>query len=196
MDTQVKPLVSVVVPVYKVEKYIARCIESILAQTYRNLELILVDDGSPDNSGAICDAYAAIDGRIRVIHTSNNGASHARNTGMKSAVGEFLVFIDSDDWVEPEHIALLLPVGNEDFVYCGYNTLVQGKKISDYSFDTQVVSREQWSDDFAIFWKKYTMWSMCRGCYRIELIRSSQLVLNQDMTVGEDEQFNLRYVDR
>ena len=109
-------LVSVVVPVYNVEAYIARCIESILSQTHRNLELILVDDGSLDHSGAICDAYAEKDSRILVIHQENAGVSKARNAGIDQAKGEYLSFVDSDDWIEPDHIQSLLPIDGEDMV--------------------------------------------------------------------------------
>ena len=91
------PLISVIIPVYRVEKYLDRCLRSITEQTYRNLEIILVDDGSPDNSGAICDAWAARDSRIRVSHKKNAGAGAARNTGLDVASGDIVSTIDSDD---------------------------------------------------------------------------------------------------
>lgn len=93
------PRISVIVPVYKVEKYLPECIDSILAQTFTDFELILVDDGSPDNSGKICDDYATRDSRIRVFHKENGGVSSARNLGIDNATGEWMTFIDSDDWV-------------------------------------------------------------------------------------------------
>lgn len=94
--------ISVIVPVYKAEKYLPQCIDSILAQTYRNLEIILVDDGSPDRCGEICDEYARRDARIRVIHQQNRGVSAARNAGINSAVGAYIGFVDADDWIEPD----------------------------------------------------------------------------------------------
>ncbi len=97
-----RPLISVIVPVYNAEIYLNACINSILAQTYENLEIILVDDGSPDSSGNICDTYAEKDSRIKVIHKENGGVSSARNTGLDSATGEFISFIDSDDTVHPK----------------------------------------------------------------------------------------------
>ena len=97
-----KPLISVIVPVYKVEDYLGRCVDSLLNQTYENLEIILVDDGSPDGSGKICDAYAERDGRVRVIHKENGGLSSARNAGLDIAGGEYVGFVDSDDWMD-EH---------------------------------------------------------------------------------------------
>ncbi len=95
------PLISVIVPVYKVEKYLDKCVSSIVEQTYTNLEIILVDDGSPDNCPAMCDAWAEKDSRIRVIHKENGGLSDARNVGMAVATGEYIAFVDSDDWVDP-----------------------------------------------------------------------------------------------
>lgn len=94
-----EPLVSVIVPVYKVEQYLPRCIDSIIGQTYENLEIILVDDGSPDSCGKICDEYAAKDPRIKVIHKENAGVSAARNTGLDTATGEYIMFVDSDDYL-------------------------------------------------------------------------------------------------
>lgn len=102
-----KERISIIVPVYKVEEYLARCVDSILAQTYTDLEIILVDDGSPDNSGEICDAYAEKDDRIKVIHKANGGLSDARNTGIDQATGSYLTFLDSDDWVHESYIAYL-----------------------------------------------------------------------------------------
>ena len=95
-------LISVIVPVYNVDNYLPRCVDSILAQSYPELEIILVDDGATDGSGGICDAYAAKDSRITVIHKPNGGLSSARNAGLDAATGEYISFIDSDDWIEPE----------------------------------------------------------------------------------------------
>ena len=102
------PKISVIVPVYKVEKYLDRCVESIVNQTYKNLEIILVDDGSPDNCPAMCDAWAEKDERIRVIHKENGGLSDARNAGMDIATGDYIGFVDSDDWIEPDMYQFLM----------------------------------------------------------------------------------------
>lgn len=98
------PLVSIVVPVYKVEQYLHECVDSILGQTYANFELILVDDGSPDHCGAICDAYAEKDPRINVIHKENGGLSDARNAGIDISKGEYITFVDSDDYLHPDYL--------------------------------------------------------------------------------------------
>lgn len=101
MSTQ-SPKISIIVPVYKVEQYLPKCIDSILAQTYPNWELLLIDDGSPDNSGKICDEYAQKDERIRVFHKENGGVSSARNLGLDNADGDYVMFVDSDDWISNE----------------------------------------------------------------------------------------------
>lgn len=101
------PLISVIVPVYKVEKYLDRCVESIVAQSFRNLEIILVDDGSPDKCGNMCDTWAERDERIRVIHKVNGGAADARNAGIQNANGEYITFVDSDDFIAPQMIEQL-----------------------------------------------------------------------------------------
>ena len=103
-----KPLISVIVPIYNVEKYIKQCIDSILMQTYKNLEIILVDDGSPDNCPQICDEYAKKDSRVRVIHKKNGGLSDARNVALDIAQGEFIGFVDSDDWISADMFEYLL----------------------------------------------------------------------------------------
>ena len=118
-----EPKISVIVPVYKVEPYLRKCLDSIVNQTYRNLEIILVDDGSPDNCGAICDEYAAGDGRIRVIHQENGGVSSARNAGLSAVTGEWVGWVDSDDWIEPDMYEYLLKNAleqNADIAVCSH----------------------------------------------------------------------------
>ena len=100
-------LISVIVPVYNVEHYLNRCVDSILAQTYSDLEILLVDDGSTDSSGAICDAYARQDARVQVIHKKNGGLSDARNCGIEHAKGRYFCFVDSDDGIAPQMIEVL-----------------------------------------------------------------------------------------
>lgn len=102
------PLVSVIVPVYNVEQYLPVCIESIQKQLYQNLEIVIVDDGSPDHAGSIADKYALSDKRITVIHKENGGVASARNTGMRASNGEFILFVDSDDWISEDHVEHLI----------------------------------------------------------------------------------------
>ena len=100
MDRKLK--ISIIVPIYKVEDYLPQCLDSLVGQTYQNMEIILVEDGSPDNSGAICDAYAAKDARVRVIHKKNGGVSSARNAGLAAVTGDLIGFLDGDDFISPD----------------------------------------------------------------------------------------------
>ena len=116
--------ISIILPIYKVEKYLAKCIDSLLAQTYKNIEIILVDDGSPDNCGKICDDFAKKDIRIKVIHQQNSGVAAARNAGLKVATGKYIGFVDPDDWVAPEMYERLVNAlikNNSELSICGYN---------------------------------------------------------------------------
>ena len=118
-----QPLISIIVPVYQVKDYVGECVESLMAQTYMNLEILLVDDGSTDGSGAICDEYACGDNRIRVIHQENQGLSSARNTGLDQAKGEYVAFVDSDDAVRPDFIEILYDLADRyqaDIAACAY----------------------------------------------------------------------------
>ncbi len=133
------PLINIIVPVYNTEKYIRKCLDSIINQTYRNLEIILVDDGSTDSSGDICDEYAQIDARIKVIHKENGGVSSARNAGLDicTAEGDFVAFVDSDDWLELNMYEILLEqihLYNADIATC---------KISiEYSDNSRIVHKK------------------------------------------------------
>ncbi|WP_087189343.1 glycosyltransferase family 2 protein [Flavonifractor sp. An52] len=183
-------LVSVIIPIYKVEAYLKRCVDSVLAQTYTNLEVILVDDGSPDGCGAICDSYAEQDPRVRVIHKVNGGMSDARNAGLKIASGEYISFIDSDDWIDSGYIFSLvqkIEETNSDFVISGityvYENLRTQKKAIPQSTDTvQLVSNS-------------LMGYACNKLYRKVLLDKAN-ILFKDMTLREDLFFNLTILAR
>lgn len=118
-----KEIISIVIPVYKVEDYLNRCVDSVLNQSYTNLEIILVDDGSPDRCGEICDEYAKVDNRIKVIHKENGGVSDARNVGIVSATGSYITMLDGDDWIHIKYIEKLyglLKVKNADISVCNF----------------------------------------------------------------------------
>lgn len=123
-------MLSIIIPVYKTEKYLPKCLDSLLAQSYEDWEAILVDDGSPDGSGDVCEAYAARDSRFRVIHQENAGPGAARNRGMAEMKGDFFIFVDSDDWVAPDYLAQIMAPGLEkyDAVFWGY-TEIDGDKV-------------------------------------------------------------------
>ena len=126
-----EPLISVIIPIFQVESFLEKCISSIITQTYDNLEIILVDDGSTDNSSAICDRFQAQDKRIKVIHQENSGLSHARNIGLKNATGDFIGFVDSDDWIEPNMYDVLLSAVQEtgaDIAVCNYCREIETSK--------------------------------------------------------------------
>lgn len=178
--------ISVIVPVYKVEKYIKRCVESILAQTFTDFELILVDDGSPDNCGQICEQYAAKDGRTRVLHRKNGGLSAARNTGIdwvfKYSDSEWLTFIDSDDWVHKEYLEILYKaaVGHQVSVsICGYketlgeNTEVQKEQKCVKKYSVRKYYREHTANATVAWGKLYK-----KNCF--EKIRYPEGKIHED----------------
>lgn len=127
-----EPKVSIIVPIYRVEKYLSQCVDSLLCQTLEEIEIILVDDGSPDNCGRIADEYARQDSRVKVIHQENAGLSAARNTGIRAATGEYIGFVDSDDWAGPEMFRRLYDAAvrcNADIVASGHCDLSNGKVL-------------------------------------------------------------------
>ncbi|WFE83090.1 glycosyltransferase [Parabacteroides chongii] len=130
-----KPKVSVILPIYKVEKYLNRCMYSLLNQTLKDIEIIMVDDGSPDNSPAMCDQYAKEDSRVKVIHKQNAGLGFARNSGLEIATGDYIAFVDSDDFVSVTAFEILLKVAleeNADYVMCGYKSVRNDICVSEH----------------------------------------------------------------
>lgn len=138
-------LISVIIPIYNVEKYLDRCVDSIINQTYKNLEIILVDDGSPDNCPKMCDDYAEKDSRIKVVHKKNGGLSDARNAGMKVATGGYVSFIDSDDYVSLDFYEILLQTmidNDSDIVECSVVKFYENGKFDEYSDNLKVTNYE------------------------------------------------------
>lgn len=131
--------ISIIVPVYRVEAYLRRCVSALMSQTYPGIEIILVDDGSPDGSGALCDEFAKADDRIRVVHQKNQGVSAARNHGLDVMTGDWVCFCDGDDWFEPSFVEKMLKCAQEekaDYVICNYQIVSDGgKPISSGSID-------------------------------------------------------------
>lgn len=134
------PEISVIVPVYKVEAYLPRCVESLMSQTYKDFEIILVDDGSPDTCPVMCDAYAKKYPNIHALHKENGGLSDARNAGMTAAKGEYVTFVDSDDYVHPAYLEMLMQGIRQgaDFSVCGFTEVYDGNGIED--LDTSRIS--------------------------------------------------------
>ena len=139
---QTYPLISVIVPVYKTEPYLARCVESILNQQYENLEIFLIDDGSPDHCGEMCDGYAQRDARVKVIHKENGGQSSARNDALDAATGAYITFVDSDDALEPDAIGTLydaLVRTKSDIAICGFRKITGAQQVEENAFSEDTV---------------------------------------------------------
>lgn len=182
-------MITVIVPVYRAEKYLHVCVESILAQTLRDFELILVDDGSPDHCPAICDEMAAKDSRIRVIHKPNGGVSSARNAGIDAARGEYLTFVDADDWVEPEYLQILLQgMSKAEMAVCGV------EDHEKFSLSEQIIDIQKFRTEPSRYAANvYTNYPWNK-LYSTELIRQNALCFPLEMRRGEDAFFVAGYL--
>ena len=169
-------MISIIIPVYKVEKYLDKCIKSIVSQTYSNLEIILVDDGSPDKSGLICDKWATLDSRIRVVHQKNAGAGAARNVALKLAQGEFISFVDSDDYLSVNMFKNLLSYFEEDIdiVECEFISVeeddvlfIDEKSVQARVFSSEEAMREHIADHYfrQLIWNKLYRRSCIKNVY-------------------------------
>lgn len=181
------PLISVIVPVYRVEEYLHRCVDSILAQTYPNIEIILVDDGSPDKCGAICDDYARSHDSILVVHRPNGGLSAARNTGLDVCHGEYIGFVDSDDFICPEMYEQLyndILTYKTKLAFCHTNVYRNGKVIpADYGQGTECLTKEYVMHRALA---ESIWWSACTKLYHKGLfdgIRFPEGKTNEDLAV-------------
>lgn len=188
-------LVSIIVPVYKAEKYIYQCIDSLLAQTYRNIEVILVDDGSPDHCGKICDEYAAKDCRVKVIHQQNGGVSVARQTGIDHATGEYSIHADPDDWVEPNMIEELVTkavADNADMVICDFYRESKSDRIH--------VCQNPGDDLSASAVLRKILSQQLHGSCWNKLVNRSRIegigFTPEDLCILEDELYNIRILTR
>jgi len=154
--------ISVIIPVYNVEKYLPTCMDSLLAQSYKDLEIILIDDGSPDDSGRLCDEYAARDARIRVIHQINGGAANAKNAGLRIATGYYLTFLDSDDYIETdayEHMVSVLEECDADVLQCAYRDVFVGRKEDQYVLnERREFSVENYLERYTTDWTCGLLW--------------------------------------
>lgn len=191
------PKVSIIVPVYNVEKLIGECIESIIQQTYKDFELILVVDGSPDNSLNICQSYAEIDSRIRVINKENGGVSSARNLGLNCAIGDWIVFVDSDDWVTPLYLEVF------DFENSnGFDLIMSGVTLMNHKTGTETksISFEQSQFDSFEFKEKFLSNNILMNgfpiakAYKKILIDKYRIRFNQQISFHEDHIFVFDYL--
>jgi len=177
------PLISVVVPIYDVEEYLHQCVDSILSQSYRNLEIILVDDGSPDACPQICDCYATKDSRIRVIHKINGGLSDARNAGINCASGEYILFVDSDDFIHPEMISFLykkISTHSVDISVCSMKKVYSPEDYIDeddiiYDDSSDVILSAQEAIEALLVAKDYGSVMACNKLFTADLFRKSNI---------------------
>lgn len=203
--------VSIIIPIYDVEKYLERCVESVIHQTLKNIEIILVDDGSTDNCPLICEKYKERDKRIKVVHKVNGGLASARNTGLKIATGEYILFVDSDDWIEPETVEELVNVAEKhqvDFVrfrpmYAGWPNHKDGslcnfgteEGIKEGLYQKEDIVREVYPRLFAT--PQLTLGVIVaawRSLYRKDFLKKSKILFDEEIRYSEDTIFSSKVV--
>ena len=194
-----KKLISVIIPVYNVAEYLPKCLETVCGQTYDNLEIILIDDGSTDGSGKICDEWRLRDERIRVIHKENGGVSSARNEGLKVASGDLIGFVDSDDWLEPDmYEKLVKGIEGADAACCGYVDYPYGEGVP-VEKGIKPVASDNIEDAYeAIYERNGYFTSVWNKLFRKEKIyRNGRLLFfDTSISVGEDELWLIRLLNR
>jgi len=200
--------VSIIVPVYNAEKYLEKCISSLLNQNFSDFELILVNDGSKDNSGKICDEYAKADKRIKVFHKENGGVSSARNRGIDEAGGKYIMFCDSDDYIKEEFCAPLVSLANEDedcLVIAGITKIKDDGSLKDdlvceYSEGTsEVLTNREFCDLYVKLNRKqpfYLVNMPYNKLFSKKIIDKHNLRFNTEIHYNEDFIFNLEYLDK
>lgn len=195
------PLVSIIVPVYNVQNVVQYCIESILKQTVKDFELLLINDGSTDGSGMVCDKYSQKDSRVIVIHKENGGVSSARNIGFAKAQGKYIVCVDSDDFVEPDYLQTLLEVRekfpNAGHIWCCFQTVTTSNKEDlklNLASDNEEISLFDRKDIMTLYelWLLQMPWNKL---YDAELIKKDKLCMDESLNLGEDLVFNLQYLN-
>ena len=188
------PVISVIVPVYNAEKYLRECLDSIVNQTYKNIEIILVDDGSTDGSGAICDEYADKDVRIKVYHIPNGGVSNARNLGIDNANGEYLMFVDSDDEVSRDCIEKLycaIEYKEQDLVIGNFCDVYENRKIIQHE-NLSIIGNLQ--DDYANI--RILLQGPWGKLYRSEILKKNKIRFRVDISLTEDQIFNYDFLKK
>jgi len=191
------PQISVIVPVYNVKQYLHKCIDSILSQTFTNFELLLIDDGSSDDSGSICDEYAKLDLRIQVFHKKNGGVSAARNLGIDKAIGEWICFVDSDDWIEKETFLEIIDNIEEkkiDLVIWGYR-LVYPNYSNEINVPISGCSNNKTAIDELLIMCDFQklLESPCNKLYYTKIIKERMLKFDTNLSLMEDSKFNWNY---
>lgn len=192
------PKVSIIVPVYNAESVLRRCVDSILAQEFRDFELLLMDDGSKDQSGAICDEYAAADSRVRVVHKENSGVSATRNLALDMARGEYIQFLDADDWITPEATRLFvyhIETSHADMVISDFYRVVGEHTARKGSIEEEgLITRNEYADWMAKSPADYYYGVIWNKFFRRDLIESFGLRMDVNLRWCEDFIFNLEYL--
>ena len=189
-------LISIIIPVYNVQNYIHHCIQSVLCQTYEHFEALLIDDGSTDESGRICDYYAKLDSRVKVIHKNNGGVSSARNIGIDNSEGQYIVFVDADDWIEQSYLEILInsTINNQaDLAYCSYTRDTIYTNVAKDNFSS-AIKYKLFSINDAEFWfgrKRAELWT---AIYSRNVM--GELRFDEEIAIGEDSLFLLEYAKK
>jgi len=189
--------ISVVIPVYNVESYLGECLDSLLNQTFKDFEVILVNDGSKDKSDEICDLYSKIDSRITVIHKLNGGASSARNVGIRLTKGKYIYFIDADDWINEKTLEELhsrIDEYNNAIVICGYNVIDDLKQKNDLQIIPEKFTTNDPKEIMHRFIHKKYSYSLWNKLYCADLIKKENIYFDENIIIGEDQSFNMRYI--
>lgn len=194
-------LVSIIVPIYNTERWLEFCIKSILAQTYKNLQIILVNDGSLDNSGDVCDLYASLDSRIEVIHKIHEGVSGARNEGICKAAGKYIHFVDSDDTIDNNMIERLyteMVNGKADLVFCGYNKIIKTSNINE-SINKVVCEPytgniKEFLPNINLYLIKALIQGPCWKLYKTSIIKKNKILFPICLSFSEDTLFVYKYL--
>lgn len=184
--------VSIIVPVYNAKEYLDDCVNSIINQTYKNIEVVLIDDGSKDSSSELCDKYAEIDCRVKVIHNSNYGVSNARNCGLKNSTGEYITFVDSDDFLDSRHIENLLSTlesNNADISMCRFRRIFPNKDIVDESvFENEIVDNtEKFMKSFLLLTPNARFGAVWRCLFKRTTVE--KLYFDENLQICEDQIF-------
>ena len=188
--------ISIIIPAYNVEKYIAKCLDSVINQCYKNLDVIVVDDGSKDRTGCIIDDYSVKDNRIRVVHQPNGGLPNARNTGIKYANGDYVMFLDSDDWIEPTCCKVIvseIQKDKADLVFFEYYKEYKNKTVQmkTYPHKKLTYNRDGKQEFFLYDMRTITAWGKI---YSAEILHKCEY--NESLRTAEDVEFNYRIYDR
>jgi putative capsular polysaccharide biosythesis protein cpsI len=186
------PQISIIIPVYKVEKYIRRCVQGILSQSFKNYELILVDDGSPDGSGLICDYYAQIDSRVKVVHKNNGGVATARNIGLENATGDYVIFVDADDEIVPQALESFSEIVKR---YPGVDIIQGGATgiggtwvpvVDEYWEWPDFQNSQEWVAEVLLHRTSWGIWSKM---FKRDIIEKNNIRFIPNIIMGEDQLF-------